>query len=146
MAEILKVNPSSPEPSVIARAAHLLRQGEVIAIPTDTFYGLAANPFDIAAVEKVFSIKGRPKGNPLLLLIDSLQMAEELSSELPRKFYSLAQRFWPGPLTMVVKASPKLPSAVTAQTDTIGLRLPDAPIALALIGQPACLSLPPARI
>lgn len=132
MTEILAVDALHPEPAAIARAAELLRHGEVIAIPTDTFYGLAANPFDTRAVEKVFAIKGRPKNNPLLLLVDSIEMATAVSPELPPEFYALARRFWPGPLTMVVKASGSLPPAVTAHTGTIGLRLPSAPVATAL--------------
>src|SRR3990170_5262757 len=109
MAEILKTNPDSPEPSAIACAAELLREGQVVAIPTDTFYGLAANPFDLAAVEKIFAIKGREKGAPLLLLVDSLEMAADLSAKLPPQFDRLARQFWPGPLTIVVEASSKLP-------------------------------------
>lgn len=138
MAEILQVDPIDPEPDRIARAGELIRRGEVIAIPTDTLYGLAANPFDNAAVERVFAIKGRPKNNPLLLLIDSLEMASELSAQLPATFHKLARQFWPGPLTIVVSASAKLPSEVTAGTGSIGLRLPLAPIAVALIRAAAC--------
>ena len=133
MAEILKTNPDSPEPSAIACAAELLREGQVVAIPTDTFYGLAANPFDLAAVEKIFAIKGRSKGAPLLLLVDSLEMAADLSAELPPQFDRLARRFWPGPLTIVVEASSKLPPAVSGQSGRIGLRLPAAAIPVALI-------------
>jgi L-threonylcarbamoyladenylate synthase len=138
MAEILQIDPKNPEPERIARAAALIRHSEVIAIPTDTLYGLAANPFDHAAVETVFAIKGRPKHNPLLLLVDSLEMAAELSAQLPATFHKLAAQFWPGPLTIVVSASAKLSSAVTAGTGTIGLRLPQAPIAVALIRAAAC--------
>jgi L-threonylcarbamoyladenylate synthase len=138
MAEILKIDSAFPDPALIARAAEFLRRGEVIAIPTDTLYGLAANPFDHAAVEWVFAIKGRPKNNPLLLLVDSLEMASELAAQLPAPSYKLAQRFWPGPLTIVVSASAKLPSGVTAGTGTIGLRLPQAPIAVALIRAAGC--------
>ena len=111
----------------------LLRQGEVIAIPTDTFYGLAANPFDVAAVEKVFSLKNRAKASPLLLLVDSVEMAVELSQNLPSLFFPLTERFWPGHLTIVVDASPKIPALVTAHTGRIGLRLPAAAIPVALI-------------
>ncbi len=133
VAEILTIDAKFPEGSRIARAAQLLRQGQVIAIPTDTFYGLAADPFNLAAVEKVFAIKGRPKGQPLLLLVDSVEMAAELAAVLPGRFYELARRFWPGPLTIVVRASSKIPSLVTGKTGKIGLRLPAAPIASALI-------------
>jgi len=132
MAEIVKLNPYSPEPSRIARAAALLRQGQIVAIPTDTFYGLAANPFDLAAVEKVFALKGRAPGTPLLLLVDSLETAVDLSANVPSEFYRLAERFWPGPLTLVVEASSKLPDAVTGHTGRIGLRLPAAAIPVAL--------------
>jgi len=133
MSEILKVDWFFPEPSPIARATELLRNGQVVAIPTDTVYGLAANPFDLSAVERVFSIKERLKGNPILLLVDSIQMASELSVDLPPQFDLLAKRFWPGPLTMVVKASARLPSLLTGDTGWIGLRLPAAPVPLALI-------------
>jgi L-threonylcarbamoyladenylate synthase len=133
MAEIIKVDYFSPQPLPIACAAEVLKRSEVVAIPTDTFYGLAANPFDVAAVNKVFAIKGRPAGNPLLLLIDSVEMAQALSTSLPPLFHALAKRFWPGPLTMVVEASPVLPPAVTGDTGTIGLRLPRAEVPVALV-------------
>ncbi|MBI4459212.1 MAG: threonylcarbamoyl-AMP synthase [Acidobacteria bacterium] len=129
----MKLDPQLPEPSSLRRAAELLRQGEVIAIPTDTFYGLAANPFDRLAVEKVFSLKGRREGSPLLLLVSSVEMAAELSQNLPPQFFPLTQRFWPGPLTIVVNASSKIPPAVTANTGRIGLRLPAAAIPVALV-------------
>ena len=135
MAEIVKVNRDDPEPEVIARAAEMIRKGEVVAIPTDTFYGLAANPFDAAAVERIFAIKGRGKHMPLLLLIDSVAMARELAAELPPGFERLTERFWPGPLTIVVKASPRVPGEVTGETGRIGLRLPRAAVATAIVKQ-----------
>lgn len=135
MAEIVQVNPERPESALIARAAGRIRNGEVLAIPTDTFYGLAANPFDRAAVERVFAIKGRAETLPLLLLIDSVEMARELAKELPPPFYRLAERFWPGPLTMVVEASAKVPARVTGETGRIGLRLPAAAIPRELVKQ-----------
>lgn len=134
MAEIISVDAKSPGFAPINRAAELLRQGQVVAIPTDTFYGLAANPFDPAAVGKIFEIKGRPKSNPLLLLVNSLEMAARLSANLPPHFYKLVHRFWPGPLTIVVEAAPNLPPETTAHTGRIGLRLPAARIPLELIG------------
>ena len=135
MAEIVQVNPDAPEPRTIARAADLIRRGHVVAIPTDTFYGLAANPLDPAAIEKVFAVKGRSKNAPLLLLIDSIEMASELAAELPPNFHRLAQRFWPGPLTIVVEASAKVPGLVTGETGRIGLRVPAAAIPRALAKQ-----------
>jgi L-threonylcarbamoyladenylate synthase len=135
MAEIVRVDAEHPEAEVIARAADVIRGGDVIAVPTDTFYGLAANPFDEEAVERVFAIKGRAKHMPLLLLVDSIDMARELSARLPRGFERLAERFWPGPLTMVVEASAKIPASVTGETGRIGLRLPGAAIPVALVRQ-----------
>ncbi|MCH7979466.1 MAG: L-threonylcarbamoyladenylate synthase, partial [Acidobacteria bacterium] len=132
MGETLQIHNRSPERARIVRAAELVRQGHVIAIPTDTVYGLAANPFDPSAVQRIFVIKNRPESRPLLLLVDSLEMAADLSAAPPPDFYRLAERFWPGPLTIVVEASPKLPPPVTAHTGRIGLRLPSAPIPVAL--------------
>lgn len=135
MAEIVQVNRGNPEPEVIARAAELIRKGEVVAIPTDTFYGLAANPFDAGAVERIFAIKGRARNMPLLLLLDSVEMARELAANLPEEFEQLAKRFWPGPLTIVVEASAKAPGAVTGGTGRIGLRVPQAAIVTAIVKQ-----------
>ncbi len=135
MAEIVRVNSKCPEPAAIARAAEMIRAGEVVAIPTDTFYGLAANPFDRAAVERVFAIKGRAKHMPLLLLVDSVERARGLAAGLPPEFERLAERFWPGPLTIVVGASGRVPGNVTGGTGRIGLRLPAAAIPVALVRQ-----------
>ena len=135
MAEIVQVNPEYPEAVLIARAAELIRRGQVIAIPTDTLYGLAANPFDSGAVERIFEIKGRPQNMPLLLLVDSVEMARGLASDLPPQFERLAKRFWPGPLTIIVEASSRVPARVTGGTGRIGLRLPAAAIPQALVKQ-----------
>jgi tRNA threonylcarbamoyl adenosine modification protein (Sua5/YciO/YrdC/YwlC family) len=155
VAELLKVNPAAPEPERIARAAALVRRGEVIAFPTDTLYGLAADPFNQGAVRHVFAIKDRPPDTPLLLLVDSVEMAERCAGRLPPLFNRLAARFWPGPLTLVVDASAQMPALVTANTGRVGLRLPAAAIPLALVravggpvtatsanrsGMPACRS------
>lgn len=135
MAEIAKVNREAPEPEVIARAAELICKGEVVAIPTDTFYGLAANPFDARAVEQVFAIKGRPKNMPLLLLVDSVERARGLTANLPEGFERLARRFWPGPLTIVVEANANVPATVTGNTGRIGLRWPRAATPAAIVRQ-----------
>lgn len=135
MAEIAKVNREAPEPEVIARAAELICKGEVVAIPTDTFYGLAANPFDARAVEQVFAIKGRPKNMPLLLLVDSVERARGLTANLPEGFERLARRFWPGPLTIVVEANANVPATVTGNTGRIGLRWPRAATPAAIVQQ-----------
>ena len=98
MGEILHIHNHSPERSRIASAAEWVRQGQVIAIPTDTFYGLAANPFDSSAVKKIFSIKKRPSNQPLLLLVNSLEMAAELSAESALRILQAGRTFLAGPL------------------------------------------------
>jgi tRNA threonylcarbamoyl adenosine modification protein (Sua5/YciO/YrdC/YwlC family) len=133
VAEIVSIDSAAPQPERIARAAELIRGGEVVAIPTDTVYGLAADPFNAAAVQKVFAAKGRPPDAPILLLVDSLQMAAGLAKRLPPLFDSLAGRFWPGPLTIVVDAHASIPPIVTAGTARVGIRLPAAPVVRALV-------------
>lgn len=134
MAEILQVSAQTPDPVCIHYAADLIRSGQVVSIPTDTFYGLAADPFNLYAVEEIFQIKGRPAHKPLLLLVSSLEQAEELSNgDLPDRFYALARRFWPGPLTMVIPASRRVPLKITGNTGKVAVRLPAARIPVALI-------------
>ena len=134
VAEILNVDPITPQSERIARAAELIRQGQVIAIPTDTLYGLAGDPYQTAAVERLFNAKGRPPAAPVLLLVDSIEMAAGLSKNLPASFHALAERYWPGPLTIVVEATERIPAIVTANTGRVGMRLPAAAIPQALIG------------
>ena len=134
MAETLKVDPTAPQPARIARATKLIRQGQVIAIPTDTLYGLAADPFQPAAVERVFTAKGRPPDAPVLLLVDSTEMAVGLTKKLPPFFHALANRYWPGPLTIVVEASERIAAIITANTGRVGLRLPAAAVPRAIVG------------
>jgi L-threonylcarbamoyladenylate synthase len=107
--EIIKISSSSPEASLIRYAADQIRAGEVLGMPTDTFYGLAADPFNLLAVDRVYDIKSRSRHKPLSLLIESVDQAEELARPLPEEFYKLARRFWPGPLTIIVKAASRLP-------------------------------------
>ena len=134
MAETLKVDPTAPQPERIARATELIRQGQVVAIPTDTLYGLAADPFQPAAVEQVFTAKGRPPDAPVLLFVDSMEMAAGLSKNLPSSFHALAKRYWPGPLTIVIEASERIPAIVTANTGRVGVRLPAAAVPRAIVG------------
>lgn len=131
--EILKINQTNPEPSLVNYVASHIRGGEVLGMPTDTFYGLAADPFNLRAVDKVYDIKSRSRHKPLSLLIETVEQAEELARPLPDEFYALARRFWPGPLTIIVKAAPKLPLKVTANTGNVALRIPAAAIPLAVI-------------
>lgn len=132
-AEIIKVNSDNPEPSLIRYAADQIRAGQVLGMPTDTFYGLAADPLNLRAVERVYEIKSRSRHKPLSLLIESVDQAEQLAKPLPDEFYKLAQRFWPGPLTMIVKAGSRLPLKVTANSGNVALRVPNASIPLAVV-------------
>jgi L-threonylcarbamoyladenylate synthase len=131
--EIVKINSAEPEHNLVAYAADQLRAGQVLGMPTDTFYGLAADPFNLRAVERVYEIKSRSRHKPLSLMIESVDQAEELGQNLPSEFYLLARRFWPGPLTIIVKAHARLPLKVTANSGNVALRVPAAPIPLAVI-------------
>ncbi len=132
-AEIIKINSDSPEASLIKYAADQIRAGEVLGMPTDTFYGLAADPFNLRAVDRVYDIKTRSRHKPLSLLIESVDQAEELAKDLPEEFYVLARKYWPGPLTIIVKAGSRLPLKVTANTGNVALRVPSAKIPLAVV-------------
>jgi len=131
--EIVRINSETPESSLIKYAADQIRSGEVLGMPTDTFYGLAADPFNLRAVERVYDIKTRSRHKPLSLLIESTDQAEELAKPLPEEFYALARKFWPGPLTIIVKAGSRLPLKVTANTGNVALRVPNAKIPLAVV-------------
>lgn len=132
-AEILKVNSTHPEPALISYAAARIRSGHVVGMPTDTFYGLAVDPLNLRAVDRVYDIKSRSRHKPLSLLIKDVSQAEGLVDELSDDFYALAEKFWPGPLTVIVKASSKLPLKVTANTGNVAIRVPDSAIALGLV-------------
>jgi tRNA threonylcarbamoyl adenosine modification protein (Sua5/YciO/YrdC/YwlC family) len=132
-AEIVKISSENPEASLIRYAADQIRAGEVMGMPTDTFYGLAADPFNLRAVDRVYEIKSRSRHKPLSLLIESVDQAEELAQPLPEEFYALARKFWPGPLTMIIRASSRLPLKVTANTGNVALRVPNSAIPLAVV-------------
>lgn len=117
----------------IEYAAKLLNDGDVVGMPTETVYGLAANAFDENAVEKIFIAKGRPQDNPLIVHISKMDMLDGLVSEVPDVARLLAKKFWPGPLTMIFKKSDRVPSAVTANMNTVAVRYPSHKVALALI-------------
>ena len=132
-AEVLKISREQPEAHLLEYAARFIRRGEVVGVPTDTLYGLAADPFNLAAVERVFRIKGRMESKALPILIDSMERAGVLARELPEVFYRLAKAFWPGALTMIVEASNSLPLKVTGNSGRIALRWPKQPVACKLI-------------
>ncbi|HZP22519.1 MAG TPA: L-threonylcarbamoyladenylate synthase [Terriglobales bacterium] len=131
--EIVKISSQQPESSLVTYVAEKIRAGEVLGMPTDTFYGLAADPFNLHAVDRIYEIKSRSRHKPLSLLIESVDQAAELAWPVPEIFYLLARRFWPGPLTVIVKADPRLPLKVTANTGNVALRVPNAEVPLAII-------------
>jgi len=131
--EIVKINSQQPESSLVTYVAEKIRAGEVLGMPTDTFYGLAADPYNLHAVDRVYEIKSRSRHKPLSLLIESVDQAADLAWPVPEIFYLLARRFWPGPLTVIVKADPRLPLKVTANTGNVALRVPNAEVPLAII-------------
>jgi L-threonylcarbamoyladenylate synthase len=102
----------------------MIQRGGVVAIPTDTLYGLAANPFLPRAAERIFRIKRRAESKPILLLIDSMEQLEGLVCRPPRALQEIAARFWPGPLTVILRASGSVPPAITAGTGTVAVRWP----------------------
>lgn len=132
-AEVLKLSGDSPDPRFIRYAAGWLNRGSVVAIPTDTLYALAADPVNLAAVDEIFRVKGRPESKALPILINSIHHASILARELPDNFYRLADTLWPGPLTIVLDASMRLPLKVTGNTRRIALRWPACEIVAQLI-------------
>ena len=122
----------------IARAAQRLRDGELVAFPTETVYGLGANALDADAVARIFAAKGRPSHNPIIVHVASIDDARRVVRTWPPVAQQLAERFWPGPLTLVLPKSPDVPSSVTAGLDKVGVRVPSHPVALALLRQ-ACV-------
>ena len=117
----------------IQKAGDLLRAGQVVGIPTETVYGLAANALDEAAVAKIFAAKGRPQDNPLIIHISALEQLEDLAEEISPAVWQMAEQFWPGPLTMVIKKKDIVPDRTSAGLDTVGIRMPSHPVARAII-------------
>ncbi len=134
-AEILRVHPDEPEPHSIDRIVGSLNSGNVVALPTDTFYGLAVDPVNLHAVDRIYDLKSRARHKPLSLLIAEVEQAYELARNLDSAFDRLAEKFWPGPLTLVVKAGSKLPLRVTANTGNLALRVPEAAICRAVVSR-----------
>ncbi len=117
----------------ISEAAHILKEGGLVAVPTETVYGLAANGFLENAVSKIYEVKGRPENKPLSLMVKGADAIETLCEDVPKAAYILAEVFWPGPLTIVMKAKKTIPDIVRAGGDTVGLRCPDHPQLSALL-------------
>jgi L-threonylcarbamoyladenylate synthase len=137
--DLIEIDPEQPSVEAIERAAIAIRRGEVLAIPTDALYTMVADPFNLHAVGRVFAAKGRDQHRSLPLLVSDFLMAEDLVTELPARFYLLARHFWPGPLSIIVPASAKVPLKVTGNTGRLALRQSRSRVAQALLdwlGQP----------
>jgi L-threonylcarbamoyladenylate synthase len=153
--DLIQVDAENPSSDVVERAAAAVRRGEVIAIPTDALYTLVADPLNLHAVGRVFAAKGRESHRSLPLLVSDIHMAQDLVKEVNNRFYLLARHFWPGPLTLIVPASAKVPLKVTGNTGRLAVRQSRSKFANALLeflghtlistsanisGQPTCHS------
>jgi L-threonylcarbamoyladenylate synthase len=153
--DLIEIDPDQPAPEAIERAAMHLRRGDVVAIPTEALYMLVADPLNLNAVGRVFAAKGREIHRSLPLLISGVFMAEGMAKELSTRFHLLARHFWPGPLTIIVPASAKVPLKVTGNTGRLAMRQSRSRVAQALLdwldqpliatsanisGQPTCRS------
>lgn len=131
--KLSKVDALHPDPSLIEEAAEVLRNGGLVAFPTETVYGLGADALNLDAVKDVFKVKGRPGDNPMIIHVSSQKHLFELFDEMPEKGEILSQAFWPGPLTLVSKRTILVSDLVTGGLDTVAVRMPDHPVALGLI-------------
>lgn len=131
--KILTVSPTDPDPEQIEQAAAVLRSGGLVAFPTETVYGLGADVLNLSAVKNVFEVKGRPSDNPLIVHVAGTKQLDDIVDEIPDKGKVLGEAFWPGPLTLVMKRTILVSDLVTSGLDTVAVRMPDHPVALALI-------------
>lgn len=131
--KIIKINSTEPEEELIQAAAALIRDGELVAFPTETVYGLGADGINEDAVKKIFQSKGRPQDNPLILHVDSVDMLEQLVIDIPPAARLCIKKFWPGPLTILFRRREIVPDIITAGLETVAIRMPSHPIALRLI-------------
>jgi L-threonylcarbamoyladenylate synthase len=133
MTDVIRVDPATPDPAALARAADCLRRGGLVAFPTETVYGLGVHALDHAAVRRLFEAKGRPASDPLIVHVDSVERMQALVLQVPDSARQLAARFWPGPLTLVLPRSERVPDEVTAGLNTVAIRVPAHPVARALL-------------
>ena len=133
MTKIIRVDRNNPEIELIDLAAKVIREGGLVAFPTETVYGIGANSFNEEAIKKIFIAKGRPQDNPLIVHIAELEQIYDLVKEVPQKAKTLMKKFWPGPLTLIFKKSQKVPYVNTAGMDTVAIRMPSNTIAHLLI-------------
>lgn len=153
--DLIEIDPEQPGDKAVERAAAVIRRGGIVAIPTDALYTLVCDPLNLQAVGHIYAAKGRKAERALPLLVDSMLMVEDLAKEIPTRFYLLARHFWPGPLTIILPASSKVPLKVTANTGRLALRQAKSKVANDLLeklnqplistsanisGQPTCAS------
>ncbi len=131
--EVIKIDPENMDRGKLNRAAEALKAGKIVAIPTETVYGLGANALDPSAVERIYKAKGRPSDNPLIVHIADREKIFELAEAIPEKARILMDKLWPGPLTLVLKKSRIIPEIITAGLDTVAIRMPEHPVARELI-------------
>ena len=125
---VLDIDPAAMDPGKVQEVASALKEGKVVAVPTETVYGLAADAFNADAVEGIFTAKGRPSDNPLIVHVHSRKMLSDVVEAVPEKAERLISRFWPGPLTMILKKKDTIPNNVTAGMETVGVRMPSHPV------------------
>lgn len=133
--QIVKVNLNLIESDKIETIVNILREGGIVVYPTDTFYGLGANSYLTDAVKKIYTLKRRERLKPIPVVVSDLDMAEDITTDRPLIFQEITKRFWPGPLTIVLKASSKIPEEVQSPAESIGIRCPDLPWLRELIRQ-----------
>lgn len=131
--KILQVKPENVTPQELRDAGEILRRGGLVAFPTETVYGLGGDAMDAGAAAKIYEAKGRPSDNPLIVHIADMDGLENLAKEIPDVARKFAEAFWPGPLTMIFKKRAEVPEGTTGGLDTVGVRMPEHPVALALI-------------
>ena len=131
--EIIQINPQAIDQAQIDRAGEILKRGGLVAFPTETVYGLGGDATNPGASKAIYAAKGRPSDNPLIVHITNLKALEQIVAEVPQAAYTLAEHFWPGPLTMIFRKNEKIPYETTGGMDTVAVRMPSDPIARALI-------------
>lgn len=129
----IKIHGNAADESALQVASAAILNGSVISVPTETFYALSADPLNLRAVEQIFLIKGRQDWKPLLMLADSIDQVETIAQNIPDRFYEVAERFWPGPLTLILPAANSVPRKITGGTGTVGVRIPDLAVTRLLI-------------
>ena len=137
--KLIKIDADDLNKEDMREAAEIIRSGGLVAFPTETVYGLGANALDPEASKRIYAAKGRPSDNPLIVHISRFEELLSIAKEVPPQAKKLADAFWPGPLTMIVWKNEKVPYETTGGMDTVAIRMPNHPVALALIDESGCM-------